>query len=133
MGSTRVERTGGSLLTDLGRPERLPGGSDAWSVLWAGFSTGVNADGVGVWDETWCICYFSPSHDKIPYRSSLRKKVFVFTCVWRLQSSTVEQAGQPKHERVNHVSATRKQRDELVPVHFLLFILSSIPAYGIVL
>lgn len=36
----------------------------------------------------------------------------------------MKQAGQPEHERVGHVSAAGKQRDELVSAHFLLFILS---------
>lgn len=42
----------------------------------------------------------------------------------------MKQAGQPEHERIGHVSAAGKQRNELVPAHFLLFILSSIPACG---
>lgn len=33
----------------------------------------------------------------------------------------MKQAGQAEHERVGHVSAAGKQRDELVPAHFLLF------------
>lgn len=45
----------------------------------------------------------------------------------------MKQAGQPEHERVGHVSAAGKQRDELVPAHFLLFIPSRIPACGMVL
>lgn len=59
--------------------------------------------------------------------------MFVFICVWRLQSSTVKQAGQPEHERVDQMSVAGKQRDEPVPAHFLLFIPSRIPACGTLL